>query len=82
MLGSRLRLKKKELEKKEEALAQAEKSGYDIRVKEIEDILRAQVTEVCWGYYLRVWTKALNLARVDASSNLRKNENIFYPPAL
>jgi len=29
-----------------------------------------------------VWTKALNLAEVGASSDLRKIENIFYSPAL
>lgn len=31
----------KELEKKEEAIAQAEQVGYDVGVKEIEDALRA-----------------------------------------
>ena len=51
-------------------------------MKETEDALKAQVTEVCWGYNLQVWTEALNLAKVDASSKLRKIENIFYPPAL
>ena len=45
---------RKELEKKEEALAQVEQSGYDIGVKETEDILRAQVIEVCRGYCLQV----------------------------
>jgi len=29
-----------------------------------------------------VWTEALNLAKVEASLDLRKKENIFYPPAL
>ena len=29
-----------------------------------------------------MWTEALNLAEVRASSNLRKTENIFYPPVL
>nr|POE95288.1 hypothetical protein CFP56_05650 [Quercus suber] len=29
-----------------------------------------------------VWIEALNLAEVDASSNLRKTENIFYLPTL
>jgi len=47
---------RKELEKKEEALAQAEQSGYDIGVKKTEDILRAQIIEVCRGYCLQVWT--------------------------
>ena len=70
---------KKELEKVEEATAQAEQNGYDIGVKEIEETLRAQVTRVCWGYCLQVWTKALNLFGVGVSSKLRKTENIFYP---
>jgi len=70
---------KKELEKKEEAATWAEQNGYDIEVKETENILRAQVTGVCC---LQVWIEALNLARVSASSDLRKTENIFYPSAL
>ena len=70
------------MEKKEEALAQAKQSSYDVRVKKIEDALKAQVIGVCRGYYLQVWTEALNLAGVEASSNLRKTKNIFYPPAL
>ena len=73
---------KKELEKKEEALAQTEQSGYDTGVKEIEDILKAQVTGVCRSYCLQVWTEALNLAGVGASSDLSKTENVFYPPTL
>ena len=47
---------RKELEKKEEALAQAEQSGYDIEVKKTEDILRARIIKVCRGYCLQVWT--------------------------
>ena len=72
----------KELKKKVEDIAQAKQAGYDVRVKETEDALRAQVTKVYQGYCLQVWTEALNLAGVDASSELRKIENIFYPPAL
>lgn len=73
---------KKELEKAKKATTQAEQDGYDIEVKETEEALRAQVTRVCRGYCLQVWTQALNLAEVGASSRLRKTENIFYPPAL
>ena len=47
MLEDRLELRKKELEKKEEALAQVKQFGYDIGVKVTEDALRAQVTGVC-----------------------------------
>ena len=38
---------KKELEKNEEAVARAEQNGYDMRVKETKDTLRAQVARVC-----------------------------------
>lgn len=50
--GTRLRFRKKELEKKEEALTQVEQSGYDIGVKKTEDALKAQVIGVCRGYCL------------------------------
>ena len=77
-----IKAQKKELDKKQKALAQVEQSGYDTRVKEMKDALRAQVKGVCRGYCLQVWTEALNLVGVEASSDLRKKENIFYPPAL
>lgn len=68
---------KKELEKKAEAIAQAKQSGYDTGVKETKDTLKAQVMGVYQGYCQQVWTKALNLARVEASSDLKKVENVF-----
>ena len=71
---------KKKLKKAKEAAAQAEQDGYDTGVKEIKENLRAQVTGVCQGYYFQVWTEALNQARVDVSSTLRRTENVFYPP--
>lgn len=73
---------KKELKKKEEALAQADQSRYNIGVKETEDALKAQVIGVCHRYCLQVWIEALNMARVEPSLDLRKIENIFYPPVL
>ena len=73
---------KKKLEKAEEAVAQAEQEGYDVGVKETEENLRAKVTGVCRGYYLQVWNEALNQARVDASSELRRTKNILYSPTL
>jgi len=51
-------------------------------VKEIKDALKAKVIGVYRDYCLQVWTEALNLAEVEASSNLRKKKNIFYPPTL
>ena len=41
-------------------------------VAKTEEALRAEVSEVCRYYYLQVWNDALNQARVEASSALRK----------
>lgn len=56
-LESRLKLKKKELEKKEESLAQYEQSGYDIGVKEIEDALGLRSQESAVGIVFRYGLK-------------------------
>ena len=73
----------------EEAKAKAEKEkeeveqhGYDVGVAETEDALRAEVPAVCRAYYAQTWEEALNRAGIDASSELRKPENIFFLPAL
>ena len=47
--------------------------------KEIEEILRSQVTEVCRNYCLLVWKEALDATGVDSSSELRNLERVFYP---
>ena len=47
-----------------------------------EDALRAEVPAVCRAYYTQTWEEALNRAGIDASSELRKPENIIFPPAL
>ena len=49
---------------------------------ETEDALRAKVPAVCRAYYTQTWEKALNQAEIDASSELRKPENIIFPSAL
>ena len=49
---------------------------------EIEDALRAEVPAVCRAYFAQTWEEILNQARIDASSKLRRPENIFFPPAL
>ena len=49
---------------------------------ETKEILRAEVSGVCRNYYLQVWNKAFNQAEVEASSVLRKAENVYYPPAI
>ena len=70
------------MEKAEEATAKAKQDGIDTGVKETEKNLRIQVTGVYRGYYLQVWNEALNQARVDPSSTLRRAENVFHPHCL
>ena len=61
---------------------EAEQHGYDVVVAEIKDALRAEVPTVCRAYCAQTWEKALNRAGIDASSELRRPENIFFPPAI
>ena len=49
---------------------------------EIEEALKAEVLGVCRIYCAQVWDEALNQAGVEASSMLRKAENIYYPPTI
>ena len=73
----------------EEAKAKAEREkeeteqhGYDVGVAETKDALKAEVPTVCRAFCAQTWKEALNRAGIDASSELRKPENIFFPPAL
>ena len=68
--------------KAEKERDEAEQHGYDVGVAETEDALRAEVLTVCRAYCIQTWEEALNQAGIDASSQLRKPENIFFPPAL
>ena len=61
---------------------EAEQHGYDVVVAEIKDALRAEVLTVCQAYYAQTWEEALNRAGIDASFELRRLENIFFPPAI
>ena len=49
---------------------------------ETEDALRAEVPVVCRAYCAQTWEEALNRAGIDASFELRRPENIFFPPAI
>ena len=60
----------------------AEQKDYDLGVAETEETLRAEVPVVCRIYCAQTWDEALNRAGVEASSELRKAENVFYPPAI
>ena len=61
---------------------EAEQYDYDVDVAETKDALRAEVPVVFRAYCTQSWEKALNRAGIDASSKLRKSENIIFPPAL
>ena len=61
---------------------EAEQHGYDVGVAETEDVLRAEVPAVYRAYCSQTWEEALNRAGIDASSELRRPENILFPPAL
>ena len=47
-----------------------------------EDALRAEDLVVCRAYCAQTWEEALNRAGIDASSKLRRPENIFFPPVI
>ena len=68
--------------KAEQATNEAEQKGYDLGVAETEEMLRAEVPMVCCIYYTQTWNEALNRAGVEASSELRKAKNVFYPTAI
>ena len=49
---------------------------------ETKEALRAEVSGLCRNYCSKVWNEALNQARVEASSVLRKTESVYYPSAI
>ena len=66
----------------EKAQDEAEQQGYDLGVVETEETLKAEVPAMCRINYTQTWDEALNRVGVEASSELRKLENIYYPPAI
>ena len=68
--------------KAEKEKDEAEQHGYDVGVAETEDTFRAEVPAVCCAYFAQTWEEALNQARVEASSELRRPERIIFPSAL
>lgn len=62
----------RKLEEAEKARDQAEQDGYEVGVNKTEEALRAEVVGVCKTYCLQVWNEALNQARVEAFSALRR----------
>ena len=65
--------------KVEKARDEAEQHGYDVGVAETKDTLRAQVPAICRTYCAQSWEEALNRVGVEASSELRRPENVYFP---
>nr|XP_023891657.1 uncharacterized protein LOC112003689 [Quercus suber] len=61
---------------------QVEEEAFAKGVTKTEAALKAQVPEVCRLYCSQTWEEALNQARVEASSDLRRAERVYYPPAI
>ncbi|XP_030942062.1 plectin-like [Quercus lobata] len=78
---SRERAKKAKINAKR-AMNEAEQRGYEVGIAETEKALRAEVLTVCRIYYAKTWNEALNRAWVEASFELLKPENVFYPEAI
>ncbi|XP_050290491.1 uncharacterized protein LOC126728748 [Quercus robur] len=68
--------------KAEQATNEAEQKGYDLGVAKTEETLKVMVPMVCRIYCAQTWNEAFNRAGVEASSELRKAENVFYPTAI
>ena len=66
----------------ETAKETAEDDGYNAGVANTQASLKAQIPGVCRLYCSQVWEEALKRAGVEASSDLWKAENIFYPTAI
>ena len=66
----------------EAAKETAEDEGYNTGVAETQASFKAQIPGVCRLYCSQVWEEALKRAGADASSDLWKAENIFYPTAI
>ena len=47
-----------------------------------EDALRAKVPAICRAYCAQTWEEALNRAGINASSELRRPKNIFFPSTI
>ena len=72
----------KKLKEVEKAKDQVEQDVYNVGVAETEEVFRSEVNRMCKVYWSQVWDVALNRAGVEASSALRRPENIYYPPAI
>ncbi|XP_030959098.1 uncharacterized protein LOC115981048 [Quercus lobata] len=66
----------------ESSKEKAKEEAYDLGVAETQATLKAQVLGVCRLYYSQVWNEVLKQAGVEASSDLWKVANVYYPLAI
>ena len=66
----------------ESSKEKVEEEAYDLGVVETQATLKAQVLKVCRLYYSQVWNEALKQVGVEASSDLWKVENVYYPSVI
>ena len=66
----------------ESSKEKAEEEAYDFEAVETQATLKAQVPRVYKLYCSQDWNEALKKAAVEASSNLWKVENVYYPLAI
>ena len=61
---------------------EAEQRGYEVGIAETKEALKAEVPAVCRVYCAKTWDEALDRAGVEASSELRRLDNVFYLEAI
>ena len=66
----------------ESSKEKAEEKAYDLGVAETQTTFKAQVPGVCRLYCSQVWNEAFKQAEVEASSDLWKVKNVYYPLAI
>lgn len=63
-------------------MSQAEQAAYNAGMTKAAKSLTAQLRDVARAFCLEVWGQVLNAAGVDADSELRAPEKVYYPLAL
>lgn len=71
----------KELEGKDTGKAKAKQATYNAGMNKIAQSLITQLLDIAQAFCLKLWGEALNVAGVDANSDLRGSSSIYYPPA-
>ena len=66
----------------ESSKEKAENEAYDLGVTKTQATLKVQVPGVCRLYCSQVWNETLKQIGVEASSDLWKVENVYYPLAI